>query len=198
MHSSSPPSPSSSSPTPVPPSLTPLTLPPPLTPTSSVRSSLLTFLTLQEQRARTYHEWDAAFSAFLHPHDASSTPPSDSDVAAYTNTCTLVTSHFNTLSLHIKLVIAHLHSLPPSSPPSTPPATLAQLLSSVQAEEQAKLRLTVQMQQLQSRWVVQLKQPFARQFHDEQSVLRERMAEVVDAINDSLTDVRLEASYKKR
>ena len=196
--SSSSPSPSSPSASPLPTPLTPLSLPPPLTSTSSIRSSLLTFLALQEQRARTYHDWAAAFTAYTRQHDTHAAPPSDADLLAFTDTCTQVTQHFRTLSLQVKLVIAHLQSLPPSSPPSTPPAALAQLLSSVQAEEQAKLRLTVEMQQLTSRWVVERKEPFAREFHEEQSRVRERMGEVVDAINDLLTEIRVEATYKQR
>ena len=185
LSASSPSSTSSSQPL-----LTPLTLPP-LSANTSLRDSLLSFLSLQEQRARTYHEWDSAFRVYLEHKD-------EAHLHSYTALCQQVTQHFQLLSLHIKLLIAHVQLLPPSSPPSTPPARLAALMESVQNEEREKLRLCIEQQQLASEWVVVRKEPFAGEFHEAQTALRERQREVVEAINDLLTDLRYEVAYKKR
>ena len=167
-----------------PPAAAPLPTFSPLPPTASVRDCLRHFLLVQEQRALAYSAWQSAFRLYIAQHD------DERDLLAFTSHCQHATLAFTRLSLQVKLCIAQLQT---AGSDEWPP-----LLQEVQRLEKEKLGLTVGMQELTSEWVVRRKEPFSSELQAQLSVRRERMDEVVEAINDILTEVKYDVNYKKQ
>ena len=155
----------------------------PLSPSSSERDCLRRFLAVQEYRALTYSAWQAAFRTYL-------ASAHESDLLAFTAHCQHVTAAFQQLSLQVKLCIAQLQR--PNS------EEWAQQLQAVQRLEKEKLGLTVAMQELSSEWVIRRQEPFSGELQQQLMVRRRRMDEVVEAINDILTEAKYEVRYKKQ
>ena len=169
-------------PTPAPAPFALPTLTPPA-PSSTARDCLRHFLDLQEYRALTYSAWQSGFRHYL-------ACKQESDLLAYTAHCQHATTAFQQLSLHVKLCIARLHTIDAHD--------WAAQLEEVQRLEREKLGLTVAMQELSSEWVVRRKEEFSGELQEQLLVRRRRMDEVVEAINDILTEAKYEVRYRKQ
>lgn len=163
----------------------PILLPtfPPLPPSTTVRDCLRHFLSVQEQRALTYSAWQASFRHYL-------STKREADLHAFTSHCQQATTAFQQLSLQVKLCVAQLQVAASSE--------WAEQLQAVQRLEREKLELTVGMQEVSSEWLVVRKEEFSSELQEQMSVRRRRMDEVVEAINDILTEVKYEVRYKKQ
>ena len=155
----------------------------PLPPSASVVACLRHFLAVQEQRALTYSAWQAAFRHYTASKE-------ESDLHSFTTQCQHATTAFQQLSLQVKLCIAHLQSIHSDE--------WAVQLQEVQRLEREKLGLTVAMQELTSEWVVRRKEEFSSELQEQLLVRRQRMDEVVEAINDILSEAKFEAHYRKQ
>ena len=156
----------------------------PLQPSTSVRDCLRHFLLIQQHRALTYSAWQSAFRSYM-------SGKSENDLQAFTTHCQHATIAFQQLSLQVKLCITHLLTIDSSS-------QWADQLQTVQRYEKEKLQLTVMMQEVTSEWVIRRKEEFSSEFQAQLLEKRERMEEVVEAINDIMTEVRIEVNYKKK
>ena len=66
----------------------------------------------------TYHRWEAGFKQYLDSRQ-------EAELHRYTALCQQVTKQFSSISLAVKLVIAHLQSMPASSSPSPSSSSLS-------------------------------------------------------------------------